>query len=1215
LTVAGAASTSLVASVYLSHTKIAVCYQHVSPTIVNCVALTKLIHGFVLSKGTQLQQGTGVGATQITLTRLSPTLALGCFVKTSHTRCKVLRWGDDNELHLEGSTVATVTNDGASYLSVTAFTNTTAVACYQGCAAAGCAAAARVVVCNQLTFVSNTAALTVGALATIFAGTQPTYLQVVPFSPSKGIVVWFNTQSGHVTGKGKVLTFGGDGNMAFPAAVFNFGTADAVLTYVTLTALDPTHGVVCYNEGGSTAKCQAIALNPATNTAAAAAVLSVQAVATSFLGVVRSDNNTARLCYAYVPPAPPGPPPLPPVLTCNKLELQDNDALVKGPELAVAAAGNGPTGVTTVAYDECSNLNCYLKTAASPAVPVAECVLSGADVVTVANGGSCGYYLNGYTCPADKCRSDVWDPTPMCNAGCRMSNIPATPSGGGNTATATCTSVFGACSTDASLPPLRVLDAVTPGLQAGTMFSDMGAGDKDGILCYKEAAGPTKCVAIKKTATALTKGSNHVVLHAHVIAENAFTVVRLSASAGFSCFNDANAANIGTCKAFAFASNEVSVASPAATFSATGKAVSVLAGAAFDATKAVVCFALASDSKGECRSLTYANQGAALAFTDNGQLQITPTGTGAYSPTGMAVSTYSATKGVVCFLQEGFSTCKALVLAGTVLTAPGVALSLTETPISHLHMAVVSATKAVVCYNGGGIALWCHQLIHVAAENQIVKKEGLAVHSSDTTHVQVARIADDTVMICANVAPSPSTAAVECIPTVLDGEKLSREPYLPTHYGLTKPSTGDYLSLMIPEPCTVWLCFHRPSESPRCYSNAINKVVRSSGQCRYTLQGYACSPAKCADGSWDATNVPVCLAPCPFDSLTLPTGAKATGDGCAKGSNIGGFNKCVIQLEGSICTDAVCGATGFTGGVCTANGVCSLSDLPDSPVLDGVTANATCTSISGTRLLLSSETATAISSKAFNKDTAIVCYTTTLQAVCYGFRKTGLTLIKGTNQAVLNPGATSNLDLACLTGTSQGIACFADGSGSGSNQGTCKQFAYADGEVAISAVTPSYLTPNGIAVADVDMAPFNREYTLVCYASPSDSKGSCRILKFVAAGIPLVVGQEFVFAGVSPSELEVTCASATKAVVCWMDATDSRCRVLVRDDMVVQGVDDGYTQLSNSVIGRIRAEMMGCGCHPMHNGTAYACTLTRARIIRANSRSRSLRCLLAGRIT
>lgn len=473
--------------------------------------------------------------------------------------------------------MTTVTPDGAAHFAVGRFTNTTMAACFQGCAASGCAEAARVGVCVKLTLVNLNTALTVGPITTVTTGTLPTFFQVSPFTLHKGLVVWFNSATGHINGKGKVIAFSGNGDMTFPAAVFNFGTADAVLTYVAMTVLDYLHALVCYNEGGSTAKCQAIALDNNANTAAAAAVTSLETVASSYIGIGRSDNTTVRVCYVSVPPSPPGTPPPPPptALTCRKITLKEDNTLLERPTLALPSAGDGPQGVTTSGFDECSNLNCYLKAPDGSTPASAVCAISGADVVTVANGGSCPYYLNGYACPEEKCRDDVWDPTPTCAAGCRMSNVPATPSGGGNSATAVCSSSFGTCFTDVKTPPLEIVVEDTPGLQASAMFSDIGAGDKEGVLCYKTTAGPTACVAIKKAAAGLSKGSTPAVLHVHAIAENAFTLVRISTTAGFACFNDANAGNIGTCKAFAFASNEVTVATPAATFSAAGIAVSV----------------------------------------------------------------------------------------------------------------------------------------------------------------------------------------------------------------------------------------------------------------------------------------------------------------------------------------------------------------------------------------------------------------------------------------------------------------------------------------------------------------------------------------------------------------------------------------------------------------------------------------------------------------
>ena len=156
----GAAATNVLASAYITKTKLAVCYQHSSVTVVNCVGLTKAAHGFVMAKGTQIQQLCTAGTTQLAMTAIDDTKVLACYVKAAYTRCKVLT-ESNGELTLAGSTVTTITSDGAAHFAVARFTTTTMVACYQGCAAAGCATAARVGVCRQLTLVNLNSALTV----------------------------------------------------------------------------------------------------------------------------------------------------------------------------------------------------------------------------------------------------------------------------------------------------------------------------------------------------------------------------------------------------------------------------------------------------------------------------------------------------------------------------------------------------------------------------------------------------------------------------------------------------------------------------------------------------------------------------------------------------------------------------------------------------------------------------------------------------------------------------------------------------------------------------------------------------------------------------------------------------------------------------------------------------------------------------------------------
>ena len=93
--------------------------------------------------------------------------------------------------------------------------------------------------------------------------------------------------------------------------------------------------------------------------------------------------------------------------------------------------------------------------------------------------------------------------------------------------------------------------------------------------------------------------------------------------------------------------------------------------------------------------------------------------------------------------------------------------------------------------------------------------------------------------------------------------------------------------------------------------------------------GHSCESITCTVGVWSKTQ-PSCTAiGCQYDSLSVPTGASASGTGCIPGATVSDGVTCSFTKENYVCSTAHCSAGSWDRSTATC-----VEDIPNAPVCD-----------------------------------------------------------------------------------------------------------------------------------------------------------------------------------------------------------------------------------------------------------------------------------------
>jgi len=220
------------------------------------------------------------------VTQLDATHALVCYQDSGNSN-----YGTAQVLTISGTTVTagakTVFNSATTtYVSVTQLDATHALVCYTdgGNSSRGTA---------QVLTISGTT-VTAGA-KTVFNAATTYYISVTQLDATHALVCY--TDGGNSNrGTAQVLTISGTTVTAGTETVFN----NASTTYVSVTQLDATHALVCYYDGGNSNYGIACVLTISGTTVTAGTETVFNAATTNYISVTQLDATHALVCYQDV---------------------------------------------------------------------------------------------------------------------------------------------------------------------------------------------------------------------------------------------------------------------------------------------------------------------------------------------------------------------------------------------------------------------------------------------------------------------------------------------------------------------------------------------------------------------------------------------------------------------------------------------------------------------------------------------------------------------------------------------------------------------------------------------------------------------------------------------------------------------------------------------------------------------------------------------------
>jgi hypothetical protein len=309
------------------------------------------------------------------------------------------------------------------------------------------------------------------------------------------------------------------------------------------------------------------------------------------------------------------------------------------------------------------------------------------------------------------------------------------------------------------------------------------------IVCYQDAGNSDY-----GTARILTIANNVITAHTPVVFESAestnISVTKLSDSKAIVCYCDVGNLNYGTACILNISDNTITAGTPAVFESADTYTISVTS---LSSTKAVVCYRdVGNTDKGIARVLTessgtitagtpavfnnavtysisvthlsstkaivcYINNGnsdygTACVLTElNGTITAgTPKVFESAATSWISVVSLSSTKAIVCYRDNGnsnYGTACVLTESGGTITA-GTPAVFESALVQYISVAMLTATKAIVCYNDNGNSGYGTACILSESSGTITAGTPTVFESADSRDISAAMLSDSETIVC-----------------------------------------------------------------------------------------------------------------------------------------------------------------------------------------------------------------------------------------------------------------------------------------------------------------------------------------------------------------------------------------------------------------------------------------------------------------------------------
>jgi len=247
----------------------------------NCASNLRSTGSYVPNPGVKSVFNTAY-TTDISVTQLDATHALVCYQDYGNNH------GMAQVLTISGTTVTagteTVFNSATTYyISVIQIDATHALVCYND-GGNGSRGTAQVLTISGTTVTAGT--------ETVFNNTSTTYVSVTQLDATHALVCYRDDGNSYY-GTAQILTISGTTVTAGTETVFN----NAITSYISVIQLDATHALVCYRDAGNSyyGTAQVLTISGTTVTAGTETVFN--AATTYYISVTQLDATHALVCY------------------------------------------------------------------------------------------------------------------------------------------------------------------------------------------------------------------------------------------------------------------------------------------------------------------------------------------------------------------------------------------------------------------------------------------------------------------------------------------------------------------------------------------------------------------------------------------------------------------------------------------------------------------------------------------------------------------------------------------------------------------------------------------------------------------------------------------------------------------------------------------------------------------------------------------------------
>jgi len=674
-------------------------------------------------------------------------------------------------------------------------------------------------------------------------------------------------------------------------------------------------------------------------------------------------------------------------------------------------------------------------------------------------------------------------PTGWTPKGCQLKDMPTAPVMNGVEATTNCAGEFS-----------NELAVTNSPAQGGLSTLKLSSGMT--VLCYSYA-NTGRCYSVlndmRHMPNVITLASSPVTFNAGPVSNIGMALLATTPDAYkiIICYADGAASSRGNCMVLIVAFLGTMETTPLTTnqFTGIGVAASNVVLTRLSENSIIFCYAVASEAKGLCQSIQYQNDASQLAFATNGQLQISSTG-----PASIAISTFTSSQALLCWMDSLQGLCKVLILTDTALSAPGASVLISSTAMTYITTDVFSDSSAIICYNTGGKTGLCNSLTLDSTYSLSVGPSVVTIETQAAAYLSTAVSDSETATTCYK-SSDVTGGNIKCAVFNKDGKYLTTS--VKSVFDI--PGSATYVNIIAMTNTTLMLCYQKEvNDYLACVTMEI--LDDSSETCYRNIPGYSCDHLYCATGpgygDWNS------LIPNPS---------------CYKSCSIGDITAAPTS-----------------------------TDIYDGSV---VTAGATCDGFAGTQSYVSTQASAGYTTVAVlgTSTLAIVCYTTDAESYCVQVdRTTTQPNVLTKQQPVLLHLAKTTYLVSGALDSSTAIACYADGAQG--DRGVCNMMQHVGGELEVSFNAFGFFTIQGDPAAHMAVTKFSSSISVVCYSVHSSivSAAFCQSIVYTGAAHALTfpANGKLQFASTDSPVIAVTTISSTQVLVCWMDITQGKCVIM-----------------------------------------------------------------------